>query len=310
MAEEMPSTSSGSRRSSPGPSSPQDSSSGLSRERVRAIVHTMYATGEEPKVALQKITRAYGEVISRSQLYCLYAQYRAGRNDIGDRPRSGRPPVHQLDASFLIAQIQQAPQLTLVELAERVGVSTTTIMRRLRELNFRRNRASGYEYILTIERLEARVESCVELLLRNEDDPSFLQRIITCDDLWLIYEGHNPLRMLCPNSGPPMLLQDGATLHTSDVAQERYEERGIEVLTHPPRSPDLSPTDFYLFSQYRRYRRTQIHMRDQGVDDICDHFMRYIRGQPRSFYSRGILEELPARWEACISLEGAPIPLD
>ena len=44
-----------------------------------------------------------------------------------------------------------------------------------------------------------------------------------------------------------LLLQDNAPAHTSQVAMIAATECGFEVLPHPPYSPDMAPSDFYLF---------------------------------------------------------------
>ena len=40
---------------------------------------------------------------------------------------------------------------------------------------------------------------------------------------------------------------DNAPSHTSNIAQAKKHELGIESLSHPPYSPDLAPNDYYLF---------------------------------------------------------------
>ena len=42
-------------------------------------------------------------------------------------------------------------------------------------------------------------------------------------------------------------LQDNAPIHTSDVVQQVIRDSGIELLPHPPYSPDLAPSDFHFF---------------------------------------------------------------
>ena len=44
-----------------------------------------------------------------------------------------------------------------------------------------------------------------------------------------------------------LLLQDNAPAYTSQVAMTAATECGFEVLPHPPYSPDMAPSDFYLF---------------------------------------------------------------
>jgi len=44
-----------------------------------------------------------------------------------------------------------------------------------------------------------------------------------------------------------VLLYDNALAHTSAVATSAAAECGYELLPHPPHSPHLAPSDFYLF---------------------------------------------------------------
>ena len=44
-----------------------------------------------------------------------------------------------------------------------------------------------------------------------------------------------------------LLLHDNAPVHRANVAQAALREAGFEELPHPPYSPDLAPSDFYLF---------------------------------------------------------------
>ena len=48
------------------------------------------------------------------------------------------------------------------------------------------------------------------------------------------------------------LLHDNAPAHKSAKIQEYLKECGLDVLDHPPYSPDLSPCDFWLFPLWYR----------------------------------------------------------
>ena len=48
-----------------------------------------------------------------------------------------------------------------------------------------------------------------------------------------------------------LLLQDNAPAHTSQVAMTAATECGFEVLPHPSYSPDMVPSDFYLFPKLK-----------------------------------------------------------
>ena len=47
------------------------------------------------------------------------------------------------------------------------------------------------------------------------------------------------------------LLHDNAPAHKSATVQEYQKESGLNVLDHPPYSPDLSPCDFWLFPRLK-----------------------------------------------------------
>ena len=47
------------------------------------------------------------------------------------------------------------------------------------------------------------------------------------------------------------LLHDNAPAHNSATVQEYLRESGLDVLDHPPHSPNLSPCDFWLFPRLK-----------------------------------------------------------
>ena len=48
-----------------------------------------------------------------------------------------------------------------------------------------------------------------------------------------------------------LLLQDNAPAHKSQVAMTAATECGFKVLPHPPYSPGMAPSDFYLFPKLK-----------------------------------------------------------
>ena len=51
------------------------------------------------------------------------------------------------------------------------------------------------------------------------------------------------------------LLQDNAPAHTSKVAMAAEKEFGYKILTHPPFSQDLAPSDYFLFPKSKESLR-------------------------------------------------------
>ena len=48
-----------------------------------------------------------------------------------------------------------------------------------------------------------------------------------------------------------LLQQDNARVHTCKVAMDAVERNGYELIAHPAYSPDLAPSDFFLFSNLK-----------------------------------------------------------
>ena len=97
-----------------------------------------------------------------------------------------------------------------------------------------------------------------------------------------------------------LLLQDNAPAHTSQVAMAAATECGFEVLPHPPYSPDLAPSDFYLFPKLKTNLRGRNFGSNEGVIDAVN---EYLGDQDEDFYFEGI-SKLEQRWRKCIKMKG------
>ena len=98
-----------------------------------------------------------------------------------------------------------------------------------------------------------------------------------------------------------MFHQDNAPAHTSGIAMQTIKDCGFELLDHPPYSPDLAPSDFYLFPKMKNELRGK-HFSDN--DDVIDAVNDFLGGQSKSFYKEGIMK-LQERWSKCVSMKGS-----
>ena len=97
-----------------------------------------------------------------------------------------------------------------------------------------------------------------------------------------------------------LLLQDNATAHTSQVVMTAATECGFEVLPHPPYSPDMAPSDFYLFPKLKsNLRGTQFGSKEGVIAAVNE----YLEDQEKDFYLEGI-SKLEQRWTKCIIMNG------
>ena len=78
-----------------------------------------------------------------------------------------------------------------------------------------------------------------------------------------------------------LLLHDNVPAHTSQVAMAAATECGFEILPHPPYSPDMAPSDFYLFPKLK------FHLRDTQYgsnEDVIEAVNEYLGDQEKAFY--------------------------
>lgn len=94
--------------------------------------------------------------------------------------------------------------------------------------------------------------------------------------------------------------QDNAPCHTSAKTMAKLHQLGYKVLPHPPYSPDIAPSDYYLFSDLKNSLANQRYSNNEEVmAAVNDHF----EGKEEMFYKKGI-ERLEDRWSRCITIEG------
>ena len=67
--------------------------------------------------------------------------------------------------------------------------------------------------------------------------------------------------------------------HTSQVAMTAATECGFEIL-HPPYSPDMASSDFYLFTKLKSHLRVTQYGSNEGVIEAVD---KYLGDQEKAF---------------------------
>lgn len=93
---------------------------------------------------------------------------------------------------------------------------------------------------------------------------------------------------------------DNAKPHTSLVTRQKLLELGWDVLSHPPYSPDLAPSDYHLFRSMQNSLNGKIF---NDADDVKSHLIQFFSGKNRKFYEHGIMT-LPERWQKVIDKNG------
>ena len=97
------------------------------------------------------------------------------------------------------------------------------------------------------------------------------------------------------------LLHDNASPHTSNVSQAAISNLGFIQLSHPAYSPDMAPSDYYLFPKLKKFLAKNPSTSDDEVEKTTK---RYLAQKLPDFYARGIAD-LRHRWNRCVELRGA-----
>ena len=98
-----------------------------------------------------------------------------------------------------------------------------------------------------------------------------------------------------------VLLQQGNTrVHTCKVAMDAVEGNGYEFIQHPTYSPDLAPSDIFLFPNLKK----DIHgCHFRSDEEVVTAVEEWVNGKDPDFFSSGLMV-LEHRWSKCIILEG------
>jgi histone-lysine N-methyltransferase SETMAR len=77
-----------------------------------------------------------------------------------------------------------------------------------------------------------------------------------------------------------LLLYDNAAPHSAAAAVYLLNSWGWEILSHPPYSPDFSPSDFHLFPKMKKHLRGQ---RFHSSEDVQNEVKKWLCAQDAFF---------------------------
>ena len=98
----------------------------------------------------------------------------------------------------------------------------------------------------------------------------------------------------------PLFQQDNAPVHKSMKTMVKLNDLRFELLPHPPYSPDLAPSDFYLFADLKKMLQGK---RFSSDGEVIAATKAYCEAKDKSFYNKGI-ESLGNCWNDCSAMEG------
>ena len=96
-----------------------------------------------------------------------------------------------------------------------------------------------------------------------------------------------------------LLQQDNTRVHTGKIAMDAVERNGYELIPHPAYSPDLAPSDYFLFPNLKK----DIHGRHLRSNEVVAAVEEWVRDKDPGFFSSGLMA-LEHPWSKCNILEG------
>ncbi|GFY02127.1 histone-lysine N-methyltransferase SETMAR [Trichonephila clavipes] len=94
--------------------------------------------------------------------------------------------------------------------------------------------------------------------------------------------------------------QDNARPHTSLVTRQKLLQLEWDTMPHPPYSPDLAPSDYYLFRSLQNFLDGKTFTSNEKVENHLDQFFA---SKDQKFYERGIMLLLE-RWQKLLDQNG------
>jgi hypothetical protein len=97
-----------------------------------------------------------------------------------------------------------------------------------------------------------------------------------------------------------LLQNDNSGTHIANMMKTAIQELDWEIILHPPQSPDLAPSDYYLFRSLSNNLRRVSFNNDAELQNWLDEFFT---AKPADFF-KGEIENLYERWEAVVNNGG------
>ncbi len=97
-----------------------------------------------------------------------------------------------------------------------------------------------------------------------------------------------------------ILHHDNASPHTSFETTKKMKEWGLDILEHPPNSPNLAPCDFSIFPKLKKELRGK---QFQTIKQVQDAARKLLLKMPKDIFL-DTMHDMVLRWQKCAHVNG------
>lgn len=167
----------------------------MSEIEQRSVIHYYYLKGKTPLTIYEKLTETYqNNAMKLKAIQYWYHEFKCGRSNVNNIPKSGRPPLDDIDA-VILKTLTDYPFATLSMISEICDCSIATVYNHLTDiLGYKNYTLRWVPYSLTCDLKNRRKNGAQQLkqTLLTESKTDY-NHLITGDQSWF-YLSYEPKR--------------------------------------------------------------------------------------------------------------------
>ncbi|XP_076069212.1 histone-lysine N-methyltransferase SETMAR-like [Oratosquilla oratoria] len=312
----------------------------MEKNEPHGVIKLLHLKGYSARQIHDEMKIVYGDdCLSHDTVVKWKRNFQTGHMPLTDEPRTGRPSLTNSATTVNKVEdlILEDRRVTIHVIKHEPGLSYGSVWKIIHdELYMSKVSARWVPRLLTpLQRQTRRDLSRQMLTLLEQDEEDFFGRLVTMDKSWIYLNDLETKEMskewkhtISPppkkakvqkSAGKIMLMRDflkkkccgmltkgvrlladNAPAHSSQAAVVETRRCGYDILPHPPYSPDLAPSDFFLFPEMKNPLRGRLF---GDTDDVIQVVEQWFSTQSEGSYNGG-LRKVKKRWEKCGTLDG------